>query len=218
MLAVLSLAMAVAGCANNAASQSATNGSAPSASPGVAASTTGPTGIAAIDVPPTIPRMSAHSRAHGQRMTGACTHRQVGDCVWWFGTDVADIDPGKTAQQGFANVAAGRVDGTEIELEWADVPLGDSLGGGGLTVVSTRVATRCGSPRTAVPGEWRELLHAHPSERNTRREPERFGDAVVVMEWLSGPEPQLIGPSVSSRPRPRSGGRTPCHHDRPREA
>ena len=29
---------------------------------------------------------------------------------------------------------AGRVDGTEIELEWADLPLGNILGGGGLTV------------------------------------------------------------------------------------
>ena len=60
--------------------------------------------------------------------------RQVGDCVWWFGTDVAGIDLGKTGQGGFSNVAAGRVVGTEIELEWADVPLGGILGGGGLTV------------------------------------------------------------------------------------
>ena len=88
------------------------------------------------DAPPTIPRMSAHSRAHGQGMTGVSitSHRQVGDCVWWFGTDVADIEPGKTGQRGFSNVAAGRVDGTEIELEWADLPLGNILGGGGLTV------------------------------------------------------------------------------------
>ena len=42
--------------------------------------------------------------------------------------------PARPAQGGFSNVAAGRVDGTEIELEWADIPLGNILGGGGLTV------------------------------------------------------------------------------------
>jgi hypothetical protein len=61
--------------------------------------------------------------------------RQVGDCVWWFGTDVRDIEPGLTDQSGFANVASGRVDGDRIEVEWADLPLGDTLGGGGLTLV-----------------------------------------------------------------------------------
>jgi hypothetical protein len=61
--------------------------------------------------------------------------RQVGDCIWWFGTDVRDIEPGRTDQSGFANVASGRVDGDRIDLEWADLPLGDTLGGGGLTLV-----------------------------------------------------------------------------------
>ena len=61
--------------------------------------------------------------------------RQVGDCLWWFGTDVDDIEPGQTDQSGFANVASGRVDGDRIEVEWADLPLGDILGGGGLTLV-----------------------------------------------------------------------------------
>ena len=61
--------------------------------------------------------------------------RQVGDCIWWFGTDVRDIEPGLTDQSGFANVASGRVDGDRIDLEWADLPLGDTLGGGGLTLV-----------------------------------------------------------------------------------
>jgi hypothetical protein len=59
--------------------------------------------------------------------------RQVGDCVWWFGTEIKDIEPGLTGQPGFANVASGRVDGTDIEVEWADVPVGNVLGGGGLT-------------------------------------------------------------------------------------
>ena len=61
--------------------------------------------------------------------------RHVGDCLWWFGTDVRDIEPGLTGQSGFANVATGRVDGDRIEVEWADLPLGDTLGGGGLSLV-----------------------------------------------------------------------------------
>jgi hypothetical protein len=61
--------------------------------------------------------------------------RQVGDCVWWFGTEVTDIAPRVTGQRGFANVASGRVVGTQVDLEWADVPLGDTVNGGGLTFV-----------------------------------------------------------------------------------
>jgi hypothetical protein len=61
--------------------------------------------------------------------------RQVGDCIWWFGTEAADVQSGTTGQRGFANVASGRVDGALIEVEWADLPLGDILGGGGLTLV-----------------------------------------------------------------------------------
>ena len=59
--------------------------------------------------------------------------RQVGDCVWWFGTEVRDIELGPTSQRGFANVASGRIVGTQVDLEWADVPLGDTVNGGGLT-------------------------------------------------------------------------------------
>jgi hypothetical protein len=61
--------------------------------------------------------------------------RHVGECVWWFGTEVDDIEPGVTGQRGFANVAVGRMVGTQLDLEWADVPLGDVLNGGGLTFV-----------------------------------------------------------------------------------
>jgi hypothetical protein len=61
--------------------------------------------------------------------------RQVGDCVWWFGTEIEDIEPGSTGQPGFANVASGRLAGTTLEVEWADLPMGDILGGGGLTFV-----------------------------------------------------------------------------------
>jgi hypothetical protein len=59
--------------------------------------------------------------------------RQVGDCVWWFGTEIETIEPGLTGQPGFANVASGRVDGTRIDVEYADLPVGNVLGGGGLT-------------------------------------------------------------------------------------
>ena len=59
--------------------------------------------------------------------------RQVGDCVWWFGTELKDIVPGGTGQPGFANVAVGRLDGARLEMEYADLPLGDVLGGGGLS-------------------------------------------------------------------------------------
>lgn len=61
--------------------------------------------------------------------------RQVGHCVWWFGTEVRDVELGPTSQRGFANVASGRIVGTQIDLEWADIPLGDTVNGGGLTFV-----------------------------------------------------------------------------------
>ena len=64
--------------------------------------------------------------------------RQVGDCVWWFGTELEDIEPGGTGQPGFANVASGRVYGLRIEVEYVDLPVGDILGGGGLTWVYDR--------------------------------------------------------------------------------
>lgn len=59
--------------------------------------------------------------------------RHVGDCVWWFGTEVREIERGVTDQRGFANVASGRIVGRQIDLEWADIPLGDTVNGGGLT-------------------------------------------------------------------------------------
>ena len=61
MLALFTFALAVAGCANDAASQSATNGSAPPASPGVAAGTQQVQPASPrSDAPPPIQRMSAH--------------------------------------------------------------------------------------------------------------------------------------------------------------
>ena len=66
--------------------------------------------------------------------------RHVGDCVWWFGTEVRDLQLGPTRQRGFANVASGRIVGTQVDLEWADVPLGDTVNGGGLTLVFDEAA------------------------------------------------------------------------------
>jgi ketosteroid isomerase-like protein len=78
--------------------------------------------------------------------------RQVGDCVWWFGTSLTDIEPGQTAQPGFANVAAGRIEANEIELQWADVPVGDILGGGGLTIAVAEDGDRLAVTRQD--GSW----------------------------------------------------------------
>ena len=78
--------------------------------------------------------------------------RHVGDCVWWFGTELLDIEPGLTGQHGFANVASGRVTGTHIEVEWADVPMGNILGGGGLTF--TYVEEDGQLVLTAQRGDW----------------------------------------------------------------
>ena len=66
-----------------------------------------------------------------------CTYyiRHVGDCVWWFGTEVTDVELGPVNQRGFANVASGRITGTQVDLEWVDVPLGDTVNGGGLTFI-----------------------------------------------------------------------------------
>jgi hypothetical protein len=61
--------------------------------------------------------------------------RQVGDCVWWFGTEVRDLELGPVGQRGFANVASGRIVGNQVDLEWADVPLGSTVNGGGLTFI-----------------------------------------------------------------------------------
>lgn len=43
--------------------------------------------------------------------TGTYYIRQVGDCVWWFGTEVRDLQLGPVDQRGFANVASGRIVG-----------------------------------------------------------------------------------------------------------
>ena len=57
--------------------------------------------------------------------------RHVGNCVWWFATTLEDLTSGRTGQIGLANVASGRIQGTHIEVEYVDLPAGESPGGGG---------------------------------------------------------------------------------------
>jgi hypothetical protein len=123
VLALVTFVLAVAGCG----AAQATPSAAPSATPihdlaAIACSTDNPEDVGAL------------TGAWRVNDGGVYYIRQVGDCVWWFGTDLADLDPGNMGQSGFANVAAGRVNGTEMELEWADLTLGNIVGGGGLTV------------------------------------------------------------------------------------
>ncbi len=132
---VLTLALALAGCGEDVASPSARVDSASSASSPIAGVSTTSTDLSAIacatDDPGDVGELTG---AWAGNDHGVYYVRQVGDCVWWFGTELKDIEPGMVGQPGFANVAAGRVDGAEIELEWADVPMGNILDGGGLTL------------------------------------------------------------------------------------
>ena len=133
---VLTLTLAVAGCGSNAASPSPRDNSASSASSPSAGANTTATDLSAIacatDDPADVGDLTG---AWSGNDSGVYYIRQVGDCVWWFGTEIEDIEPGLTGQRGFANVASGRVVGARIEVEWADLPVGDILGGGGLTLV-----------------------------------------------------------------------------------
>ena len=135
-LIVLSMTLALAGCGNSAPSASAGDDPASSApSPSAGADTTVfdlSTIACATDDPGDVGELTGAWQGND---TGVYYIRQVGDCVWWFGTELKDIESGQTGQPGFANVAVGRVDGTHIEVEWADLPAGDVLNGGGLTLV-----------------------------------------------------------------------------------
>ena len=134
MLGVLTLTLALVGCADNAAS-SAPDDSA-SVAPAPSATDTTATDLSAIDCATDDPEgLGPLTGAWNGSEGGVYYIRQVGDCVLWFGTELRDIEPGRTGQLGFANVASGRVVGTKIEVEFADLPLGNVLGGGGLTFV-----------------------------------------------------------------------------------
>ena len=130
---VLLVALTVAGCGSDAPEPSAPAGSL-TATPSAAASDMAMTDLSVIGC-------AADDPADEGELTGAWAGndsgvyyiRHVGDCVWWFGTEVAEVEPGVTDQRGFANVASGRMVGTQVDLEWVDVPLGNTVNGGGLT-------------------------------------------------------------------------------------
>ena len=129
-LVVLLAMVAIAGCGGDAASPTPPDESAvTTSSPGAAVTDLSAIGCATED-PTGVGDLTGAWQGND---SGVYYIRHVGDCVWWFGTEVRDIKPGETRQPGFANVAAGRMVGTQIDLEWADIPLGDILNGGGLT-------------------------------------------------------------------------------------
>jgi hypothetical protein len=134
LLVVCALTAALGGCGTDAPTP-ATPVDAPSAA---ASATTSASGAAmdlsvigcATDDPDDVGELTgAWAGSEG----GVYYIRQVGDCVWWFGTELPDIERGVTGQRGFANVASGRLSGTLLDLEWVDLPMGNILGGGGLT-------------------------------------------------------------------------------------
>ena len=132
---VLLLVLALGGCGSDAPSPSAPAGSA-TATPSAAGS-----GMAMTDL--SVVGCARNDPADEGELTGAWAGndagiyyiRQVGDCVWWFVTELRDIELGPTSQGGFANVASGRIVGTQVDLEWVDVPLGYTVNGGGLTFI-----------------------------------------------------------------------------------
>ena len=136
VLIVLTLTLTLAGCGDQAASPSTQDiATSPAPSPSAETNTTA-SDLSAIACATEDPEDLGELTGAWRGSEGGIYYiRQVGDCIWWFGTEIMDIQPGLTGQIGFANVAVGRMVGTQIEMEWADLPLGDVLGGGGLTFV-----------------------------------------------------------------------------------
>lgn len=132
---VLLLALAVGGCGSDAPTLSASSGSA-TATPSANGSSAPMTDLSVIGCAADDPADEGElTGAWSGNDTGTYYIRQVGDCVWWFGTEVRDLELGPTDQRGFANVASGRIVGTQVDLEWADIPLGNTVNGGGLTFI-----------------------------------------------------------------------------------
>lgn len=131
------LALAVVACGADAASPTPPDGSAlANASPGMAITDLSVIGCA-LDDAADVGELTGAWRGIQH---GVYYIRQIGDCVWWYGTEVFEHEPGATNQFGYANVASGRMVGTQVDLEWADVPLGDVLNAGGLTFVYDQAA------------------------------------------------------------------------------
>lgn len=135
MCVVLLLALALGGCGSDAPSPSTPAGSA-TATPSAAGSVMAMTDLSVVGCAADDPTDEGElTGAWAGNDTGVYYIRQVGDCVWWFATEVRDIELGPTSQRGFANVASGRIVGTQVDLEWVDVPLGYTVNGGGLTFI-----------------------------------------------------------------------------------
>jgi hypothetical protein len=131
MRGVLLLALAIAGCGSDAPNPTAL---AETPIPSAAGSGMAMTDLSVIGCATDDPADQGElTGAWAGNDTGTYYIRQVGDCVWWFGTEVKDVELGPVNQRGFANVATGRITGTQVDLEWVDVPLGDTVNGGGLT-------------------------------------------------------------------------------------
>lgn len=130
------MALALAGCGTDAPRPSATGdleSAAPSPATPASSTATDLSAIACATDDPT--DVGVLTGAWLGDEGGVYYIRHVGDCLWWFGTEIRVLEPGRTGHLGFANVASGRIVGTRIDLEWADLPIGDILGGGGLSLV-----------------------------------------------------------------------------------
>jgi len=72
--------------------------------------------------------------------------RQIGNDIWWFGTNVLTSGPEFNT---FSNVLHGTRSGLTIDAEWQDVPLGDTKSKGdiSLTIASTgeKISTKSSS-------------------------------------------------------------------------
>jgi hypothetical protein len=121
MPVLISLGLALAACGEERSPTPSPSASAPNPLSAIQCATDDPTGVGEL------------TGAWAGSAGGVYYIRQVGDCVWWFGTELKDIVPGGTGQPGFANAAVGRLEGAHLELEYVDLPLGDILGGGGLS-------------------------------------------------------------------------------------
>ena len=143
----------------------------PTAAPSAAASTTA-LDLSAIGCATDDPEGVGELTGVWQGSEGGLYYiRHVGDCVWWFGTEIRDIQPGLTGQPGFANVASGRLIGTQLDLEWVDLPIGNVIGGGGLTF--TYVVEDGQLVLTEQRGDWQPF----GAETLTRVEPTASPDA-----------------------------------------
>lgn len=131
---ILLSAVSIAGCGATLVRSPANTGPSPSTGDGIAVTDLSVIGCARSD-PADEGELTG---AWAGNDTGTYYIRQVGDCVWWFGSDVSGIEPGTTGHSGFANMASGRIVGDQLDLEWADVPLGDTVNGGGLTFMYDR--------------------------------------------------------------------------------